>query len=247
MKGTKLELSSTWTVGDQLDQGSFGRVYELTGGNQPAVAKFVPKTLGADRELLFVDLEGSRNVVPIIDSGEYQHSWVLVMPRADKSLRKHIEESGDVLGLEDALTVLLDVAIALVGLDGLVVHRDLKPENVLLLNGFWCLADSGSPATPRHRRRRTRTSGRSHRPTRHPNAGGLSAPPALRMSMGSVSWASRCLRGIGRFLAPRWRITATSTSMPTSLRSTACPSRWRPCWTSACSRHQRRGPHRRTC
>jgi serine/threonine-protein kinase len=143
VKGTKLDLSSTWTVGDQLDKGGFGRVYELTGGNQPAVAKIVPKTPGADRELLFVDLEGLRNVVPIIDSGEYQDSWVLVMPRADKSLRKHLDEYGDVLGFEDALTVLLDVATALVGLDGSVVHRDLKPENVLLLNGSWCLADFG--------------------------------------------------------------------------------------------------------
>lgn len=143
MKGAKLELSTTWSVGDQLDKGGFGRVYELTGGNQPAVAKFVPKAPGSDRELLFVDLEGARNVVPIIDAGDYQDSWVLVMPRADKSLRKHLEESGDVLGFEEALTVLVDVATALVDLDGSVVHRDLKPENVLLLNRSWCLADFG--------------------------------------------------------------------------------------------------------
>jgi serine/threonine-protein kinase len=143
VKGTKLDLRSTWTVGDQLDKGGFGRVYELTGGNQPAVAKFVPKAPGADRELLFVNLEGARNVVPIIDSGEHQDSWVLVMPRADKSLRKHLEDSADVLGFDAALTVLQDVATALVDLAGSVVHRDLKPENVLLLNGSWCLADFG--------------------------------------------------------------------------------------------------------
>ena len=143
MKGAKLDFSSTWTVGDQLDEGGFGRVYELSGGSHAAVAKFVPKAPGAERELLFVDLEGARNVVPIIDSGEYQDSWVLVMPRADKSLRKHLEESGGVLGFDDALAVLLDVATALVDIDGSVVHRDIKPENVLLLNGSWCLADFG--------------------------------------------------------------------------------------------------------
>jgi len=63
MKGTKLHLRSTWTVGDQLGRGGFGRVYELSGGDQQAVAKFVPKAAGADRELLFVGLEGVRNVI----------------------------------------------------------------------------------------------------------------------------------------------------------------------------------------
>ncbi|MBO0843868.1 MAG: serine/threonine protein kinase [Nocardioides sp.] len=143
MKGTVLSLSMHWAVGDLLGSGGFGRVYELTGGNQPAVAKFVPKAPGADRELLFVELEGVRNVVPIIDSGEYEDSWVLVMPRAEKSLRQHLEDHGDVLDLNDAVAVLGDVAMALVDLEGSVVHRDLKPENVLLLDGSWCLADFG--------------------------------------------------------------------------------------------------------
>jgi serine/threonine protein kinase len=39
--------------------------------------------------------------------------------------------------------VLVDIADALVALDGRVVHRDLKPENVLELDGRWCLADFG--------------------------------------------------------------------------------------------------------
>lgn len=143
MKGTKLHLSSTWTVGEQLGRGGFGRVYELSGGDQPAVAKFVPKAAGAERELLFVGLDGVRNVVPIIDSGDYKNNWVLVMPRAERSLRDHLSDQGDVLGFDDALAILLDVATALVDLDGNVVHRDLKPENVLLLDGAWCLADFG--------------------------------------------------------------------------------------------------------
>lgn len=143
MKGTKLDLSSSWVVGTQLGSGGFGRVYELVGGDQPAVAKFVPKAPGADRELLFVGLEGVRNVVPITESGEYKNNWVLVMPRATRSLRDHLTEQGDVLGFEDVLAVLLDVAAALADLDGNVVHRDLKPENILELNGAWSLADFG--------------------------------------------------------------------------------------------------------
>jgi serine/threonine-protein kinase len=143
MKGTILSLSSHWTVGDLLGSGGFGRVYELTGSDHPTVAKFVPKAPGADRELLFVDLDGARNVVPIIDSGEHQDWWVLVMPRAERSLRQHLEENSDVLELDDAVAVLIDVATALVDLEGSVVHRDLKPENVLLLDGSWCLADFG--------------------------------------------------------------------------------------------------------
>ena len=61
---------------------------------QSAVAKFVPKAPGADRELLFVGLEGVRNVVPIIDSAEYQDNWVMVMHRADRSLRDHLTRPG---------------------------------------------------------------------------------------------------------------------------------------------------------
>ena len=246
MKGAASDLSSTWTVGDQLDKGGFGRVYELSGGSHAAVAKFVPKAPGADRELLFVDLEGARNVVPIIDSGEYQDSWVLVMPRADKSLRKHLQESGDVLGFEDTLAVLLDVATALVDLDGSVVHRDLKPENVLLLNGSWCLADFGIS-----RYAEASTTPDTHKwaltppyaaPERWRAERATSAADVYALGVMGVEM----LKGHSRFLAPRWRTTATSISMPTPRRSTAYLLRWRPCWTSACSRRQPPAPRRRT-
>ena len=72
MKGAELRLSTTWIVGEQLNAGGFGRVFELVGDGEPVVAKFVPKAPGADRELLFVNLTPVRNVVPIVDSGEFQ-------------------------------------------------------------------------------------------------------------------------------------------------------------------------------
>jgi serine/threonine-protein kinase len=130
-------------MGDQIDKGGFGKVYAATSGGEEAALKLVPKTPGADRELLFVDLGKVRNIVPIIDSGEYRDYWVLVMPRADESLRKHLDASGASLPLDEAVQVAKDIVDALVDLDGKVVHRDLKPENVLRLKGHWCLADFG--------------------------------------------------------------------------------------------------------
>ncbi len=131
-------------VGEEIGAGGFGRVYAVTSGGEEAVAKLIPKDPGADRELLFVDLRGVRNVVPIIDSGETADEWVLVMPRAERSLREHLDSHGDQrLDVDEAVAILTDLAHALVDLESRVVHRDLKPENVLLLGDSWCLADFG--------------------------------------------------------------------------------------------------------
>jgi hypothetical protein len=59
-----------------------------------AVARFVPKTPSADREVLFVRLDGVRKVVSVIDSGEHKDNCVIVMPRADVSLRDYLDASG---------------------------------------------------------------------------------------------------------------------------------------------------------
>jgi serine/threonine protein kinase len=140
----RLLLASEWTLGGDIGRGGYGVVLEASSDQVPnAVAKLVPKGPGAEREMLFVDLAGARNVVPIIDSGEIQDSWVLIMPRAEKSLREHIESVQGRLPLGEALSILTDIATALSDLQGRVVHRDLKPENVLLLDGQWCLADFG--------------------------------------------------------------------------------------------------------
>jgi hypothetical protein len=139
----KLKLTKDWDIGEQIGQGGFGVVKLATSGNEEAVAKFIPKAPGADRELLFVDLDSARNVVPILDSGETEDSWVLVMPRADKNLRQYIEEEGPTISTDQTRVILADIVTALVDLADKVVHRDLKPENVLFLDGHWCLADFG--------------------------------------------------------------------------------------------------------
>jgi serine/threonine-protein kinase len=140
----ELKLKLTWEVGDQIGAGGFGRVYAAkSSDHERAVVKLIPKRPGANRELLFVDTTGFRNVIPIIDSGETADSWAIVMPRANQSLREYLEGIGGPVELEAALPILMDVATALTDIDGKIVHRDLKPENILLLKGVWCLADFG--------------------------------------------------------------------------------------------------------
>lgn len=143
VQGRQLQLGKRWTLGEQLNEGGFGRVFAAFCDDIQAVAKLVPKAPGADRELLFVDLGNARNVVPVIDHGETDAAWVLVMPRAERSVREHLIEAAGALEMVDALAVLSDVAAALADLEGRVVHRDLKPENILLLEGHWRLADFG--------------------------------------------------------------------------------------------------------
>jgi serine/threonine protein kinase len=142
----RLQLNRLWEIGDRIgDAAGFGRVFEASSTEFPnAVAKFVPKEPGAERELLFADdLSGVANVVPVIETGETQSDLVLVMPRAEKSLLGFIEERNGELSASEASVILSDVATALADLGGRVVHRDLKPANILLLNGRWCVTDFG--------------------------------------------------------------------------------------------------------
>lgn len=140
---------SLWTIGLRLPdgEGGFGEVVDVVDADgRTAVAKFVPKDPGAQRELLFGDSTAAthyRNVIPVLDKGEHEDQWVLVMEKADRSLAQHLAEADGPLDLSEAVQVLTDIATALSDLDGHIVHRDLKPGNVLRLNGTWCLADFG--------------------------------------------------------------------------------------------------------
>lgn len=139
---------TTWTRGDALPDGvgGFGQVYLASNSETDnAVAKFVKKEPGATREMLFGESLGAMaysNIVPILDSGEHENSWVLVMPRADMSLAQRLAQ-GEPVELGECVQILTDVAKALASIENKVVHRDLKPGNVLLLDGTWCLADFG--------------------------------------------------------------------------------------------------------
>lgn len=135
-------LSRDWQIGDAIGKGGFGRVHEATDGQIKAAAKFVPKAKGADRDLLAEELSDVPNVVPILDSGEFEDDYVIVMPRAEHSLRDFIAGADFDRG-ELVVEVLRDISACLAALDGRVVHRDIKPENVLWLDDSWCLTDFG--------------------------------------------------------------------------------------------------------
>jgi eukaryotic-like serine/threonine-protein kinase len=148
--GSEMILSKkTWRVVSPLaaDPSGFAAVYiveDEQGGE--AVAKLVEKAPAAEREALIGEANLAaqyRNVVPVVDHGEYDDALVLVMPRAEMSLQKHLDDQGGSLEVDEAIRVLTDIATALADIQGAFVHRDLKPANVLLLGGSWSLSDFG--------------------------------------------------------------------------------------------------------
>ena len=119
-----IRLSQSWTLDRQLASGGFGQVHEAhnDAGDRAAV-KFIPQLPGAQRELLFEELDGARNVIPVLDRGEVAGYWVLVMPLAEKSLREYLDERGGRLAVNEAVPILVDIVEALVSVEDKVVHR----------------------------------------------------------------------------------------------------------------------------
>ena len=142
MVTVKLEQHA-WEVGDELGAGGYGSVREAwRDGVERAVAKFVSIKPGAQRELLIGASTNLPHVVPVLDSGEYNGMYVLIMPRAEYSLHQYTTDN--VLSLEEKISILSDVAHGLKEIQQAgLVHRDLKPENVLYTDGVWKLCDFG--------------------------------------------------------------------------------------------------------
>ena len=142
MVTVKLE-QHVWEVGDKLGAGGYGSVREARReGIERAVAKFVSIKPGAQRELLIGASTNLPHVVPVLDSGEHDDMYVLIMPRAEYSLRQYITDND--LYLEEKVAILSDVAQGLKEIQQAgLVHRDLKPENVLYTDGVWQLCDFG--------------------------------------------------------------------------------------------------------
>ena len=85
-------------------EGGFGKIYEAKDEKGTrAVIKLIPMVPGASRKLLFENVSNHQNVIPIWDFGEWGDYYVLVMPRAEKSLRQHLEEVKGQLSTNESL------------------------------------------------------------------------------------------------------------------------------------------------
>jgi len=139
-----LRFGRRWSIGELVGSGGFGRVYVVqSDGVDPHVAKFIPQDPGADRELSFPGLPDIQNVIPVVEIGEWGDYWVIVMPKAEKSVADLLSEAAGPIPSLQASAILFDVAEALASIKDRVVHRDVKPANILFLDGRWCLADFG--------------------------------------------------------------------------------------------------------
>ena len=150
MKNIELR-TGTWRKGELIGGGHFGKVYSgISPSGEPAALKIVPLERKAARELdVWQTVSGLPSIIPLQDYGEWDGNYVLAMPKADCDLRSYLHEQGGRLAIDEAKSVLFDIAEALVAISEReqqgqpVVHRDLKPENVLKWNGCWCVADFG--------------------------------------------------------------------------------------------------------
>src|SRR5205823_5741979 len=77
------------------------------------------------------------------DSGGTSTHWVVIMPYAEPSLEKYLEDGSSRLSLTETLDILTDIATTLGDLHGRIVHRDVKTANVLRYRGAWCLTYFG--------------------------------------------------------------------------------------------------------
>lgn len=134
-------------------RGRFGAVYSGTdgAGNPVAVkevqvrsdpARAASDWAQVDRELeVAVAASGRPGLLPILDHAHLDDRLLIVMPRAERSLRDAITAG---LSSADAIAAIRQVAEALqqLAVPG-IIHRDIKPGNVLWWNDRWHVADFG--------------------------------------------------------------------------------------------------------
>ncbi len=154
-----IELSQGERVGDYQVEGVLGRggaalVYRAVGPDGNAVAlKLILPELAVEKtfrrrfelEISIAQRVSHPNVVPVLDSGEYEGiPWLTQQLVLGGSLRE-LFNRGEVLSIAESLTLIEQVAA---GLDAAhaagLVHRDVKPANILLNeDGTACITDFG--------------------------------------------------------------------------------------------------------
>lgn len=131
----------SWRIETQIESRAGCLYFGQSGAGVKGVIKVILSGPPAEQEILARRVKGIQNIVPIIDSGALNDYCIIVMPRAEKSLKEYLKENEGKLPPSSALRILIDIAEALVSMETLVIHRDFKPANILLVNGRWQISD----------------------------------------------------------------------------------------------------------
>jgi len=146
-------LADRYVIEGELGAGGMATVYlarDVKHDREVALKVLRPElaaVLGAERFLNEIRIAARLDhphILTLIDSGSADGFLYYVLPYVrGESLRGLLEREGQ-LGIEQALTIIRQVASALdyAHRQG-VIHRDIKPENVLLQEGEAMLADFG--------------------------------------------------------------------------------------------------------
>lgn len=147
-----------WTYDPDRKLGKGGLALVCEGedadSGDPVAVKIIGKTTPTgnglatrlrDREADIADLligQPVQNLIRTLDVAELGEDLLIVMDRAERSLRTTIEE--EVLAPDSIVSVLIQIASGIGELHKKgILHRDLKPENILLHEGSWKISDFG--------------------------------------------------------------------------------------------------------
>jgi TolB-like protein/Flp pilus assembly protein TadD len=146
-------LGASYRVEREIGVGGMATVFAAveTSLNRHVAIKVLQPELVAElstdrfaREVRLAAQLQQANIVPLLSAGEAGGLSYYTMPLVDgKSLRARIA-SGAPIPLNEAISILKDVARALAYAHTAgVVHRDIKPDNILLSGGTAVVSDFG--------------------------------------------------------------------------------------------------------